>query len=104
MIESSNLIHAGVFAVYLGILLVIAGNVRVKMMRNVSTLIQLTVLLLCIDLLVGFFLIEQYYGGSQSAGWIVKSIYVLPVLFLVSLWWMWRTRKLATRDTDQSDA
>ncbi len=93
MLGESNLVHLLLFASYLGILIMVAGNVRVKLMRNVSSMIQLTVLLLCIDLLMGFFLIERYYGGSESASWIIKSIYGLPVLLVVSLVWMYRKRK-----------
>ena len=91
----SDLIHLGLFAGYLLVLCSVASNVRVKKMRNVSTLIQLTVLLLCLDLLIGFFAIEQVFDRTQSASWMMKGIYAAPVLFLLSLLWMRRAHKKA---------
>jgi hypothetical protein len=95
MLDSSNLIHLGAFAVYLGILMPIASNVRVKPMRNLSSLIQLAVLLLCIDLLVGFFLVGRHFDNHQSASWIAKSLYGVPVLFGISIWWLRRSHDRA---------
>ena len=85
-------------------MLTIAGNTRVKMMRNVSSLIQMGVLLLCIDLLVGFFVIERLYDDHQSAGWMTKSIYGMPVLFTVSIWWMRRAHRRSRQDSRQDSA
>lgn len=101
MFNESTLIHVAVFAAYLGILLTLAGNVRVKVMRNVSSLIQLTGVLLCVDLLAGFFLIEKYYDSHESASWISKTIFVTPVLLLASLVWMRRAHKKASRAKHQ---
>lgn len=98
MLGNADLIHAVLMLAYLGLLLMTAGNVRVPAMRNVSSLIQLTVLLLCVDLLIGFFAIEQFFDNSRSASWISKSIYGLPVLFCISLWWQWRSRRRKARE------
>lgn len=95
MLDSSNLIHLGAFAAYLGILMNIASNVRVKPMRNLSSLIQLAVMLLCIDLLVGFFVVGRYFDNHQSASWITKALYGMPVLFGVSIWWLRRSHNRA---------
>lgn len=89
----SDLIHFGLFLAYLGLLLMTAGNTRIKALRNFSSLIQLTVLLLCVDLLIGFFAIEQIYDNTQSARWISKSIYALPVMLVVSVFWLWRSHR-----------
>ena len=101
--HESNLYHLLAFAGYAFVLMTIAGNVRVKMMRNVSSLIQMGVLLLCIDLLLGFFIVERVYDNHQSAGWMTKSVYGMPLLVVFSLWWMRRTRKRVAIDRDQEE-
>ena len=91
----SDLLHLGLFLGYLIVLLSIAGNVRVKKMRNVSSLIQMAVLLLCLDMLIGFFAIEKVFSSNESASWLIKGIYGIPVLFVISLLWMRRAHKRA---------
>ena len=91
----SDLLHLGLMAAYLLVLFTVAGNVRVKKMRNISSLIQMAVLLLCLDMLIGFFAIERMFDSTASAGWIMKGIYATPVLFVLSIVWMQRAHKKA---------
>lgn len=72
-----------------------ARDPRGKVVRTASTLIQLSVVLLCVDLLVGFFVIEAAYGPNLSAGWISKSIFGFPALLIASFAWMWVARRRA---------
>ena len=97
MFHESNLYHLLAFIAYFALLAGNAGNVRISKARMASTLVQLAVLILCVDLLIGFFAIEQIYGSSISAGWITKSIYGVPFLFLLSLAWMFRAHRAARR-------
>ena len=98
-----DLFHIGAFLCYAAVLFSVAGNIRVKRLRNLSSLIQLTVVLLCVDLMIGFFLIDRTYGSSASASWMVKAMYGLPALLVGSIAWMLRAHKLAAaRQEDKS--
>ena len=93
----SNLFHIAAFVVYLLILGVFARNTRAKIIRTVSSLIQMSVVLLGIDILIGFLAIEPAYGSHLSAGWISKSVFGVPLLTLGSFVWMWVARRNARR-------
>ena len=93
----SNLYHVIAFVVYLLFLGMLAKNTRGKALRTISTLIQMGVVLLCIDILIGFLAIDAFYGPNLSAGWISKSIFGFPVLMIASFVWMWLARRRAKR-------
>lgn len=93
----SNALHMGAFLIYLLFLGFFARDPRGKVIRTASTLIQMSVVLLCIDLLIGFFVIEAAYGSNLSAGWISKSIFGFPALLMLSFVWMWTARRRAKR-------
>ena len=99
----TNLIHGVLALAYFGVLITIAGNVRVGRLRNFSSLIQLTVVLTCVDLLIGFFLVERAFDASRSAAWITKSIYMAPILLGGSVWWMLRAHKKASAKRDDAN-
>ncbi len=85
LLHESNLYHLVVFVASFLLLDYIGRNTRVKRMRSISTLIQLGVVLLCVDLLVGFALIDKLYGSSLSAGWISKALFAYPALTLLAI-------------------
>ena len=89
----SNLYHLIAFAFYFVVLLSFSRNPRGKVVRTVSTLIQLTVVMLCVDILIGFAAIEAVYGSNQSASWISKAIFGFPVLLLANFIIMWHVRR-----------
>ena len=96
--NTANLIHVAVFLGYMALLLVNAGNVRIPRMRMLSTLIQLSVVVLCVDLLIGFFVIERVYGSSISARWISKSMYGAPAGLVLAIAWMLRAHHRARKE------
>ena len=93
----SNLYHLMAFALYLLLLSYFAKNTAARVVRTISSVIQLSVILLCLDILIGFLLIEKLYGSNLSAGWISKSIFGFPLLVLASFVWMWTSRRRAQR-------
>ncbi len=98
----SNLYHLIAFALYLLFLGFFAKNTSARAMRTVSSIIQLSVILLCLDILIGFLLVEKLYGSSLSAGWISKSIFGFPLLVVASFAWMWYCRRKAKRVSSSS--
>lgn len=96
-LHESNLYHLIAFGLYFFTLFVFARNPRGKIVRTVSTLIQLTVVLLCVDILIGFTAIESMYGSNLSAGWISKAIFGLPFLLLLNFGVMWWVRRRAPK-------
>ena len=93
----SNLYHLIAFALYFFVLFVFARNPKGKVVRTVSTLIQLTVVLLCVDILIGFVAIEAVYDSNLSAGWISKAIFGFPFLLIANLVVMWWVRRRAPK-------
>lgn len=89
----SNLYHLVAFVLYFLMLYVFSRNPQGKVVRTVSTLIQLTVVLLCVDILIGFVVIEAVYGSNLSAGWISKSIFGFPILLIANFGLMWWVRR-----------
>ena len=60
----SNLCHLMAFVIYLLLLGLLARNPRGKTIRTVSTLIEMGVVLLCIDILIGFLAIVVLVLGA----------------------------------------
>ncbi len=85
LLHESNLFHLGVFIASFVLLDLFARNTRIPRMRTVSTLIQLSVVLICVDLLIGFTLIDRVYGSSHSASWMSKALFGFPALLLLAI-------------------
>jgi hypothetical protein len=93
MFHISNLIHIALFVAYWYVLDRVARNTEPRVVRGVSRLIQLSLACLCVDALLGFFVIDYFYGPTPSAIWMTRSVVVVPILLVVSLWRMRKWRR-----------
>lgn len=104
LMHESNLFHLGIFIASFFLLDMFARNTRIPRMRTVSTLIQLSVVLICVDLLIGFTVIDRVYGSSLSAGWMSKALFGFPALLLIGIWRTFyhhrRAQQAATKPPD----
>jgi hypothetical protein len=89
----SNLVHLIFIAsVWLSIEMYLRRT-AVSRFRAALRLLQVLPILFVLDVLIGALVIEEIYGSHQSAGWIAKSLWLFPGLFLMSIWRMLRARK-----------
>ena len=98
----SNLVHLGFVAVSWGLIAIYLKASGASRFRLALRLLQILPLLFAIDFAIGFTLIDQWYGPSASAGWISKSAFIYPIMFLLAIWQMLRSRKAANKQHDKN--
>jgi hypothetical protein len=60
---------------------------------SIATIIQLALAAFVVDLVLGYTIVEHYFGSSPSASWISKSIFIYPCLVLFFSGYFLRYRK-----------
>ena len=93
----ANVLHAVFIVIAWLIILRYLKTSTSSKFRVSLRLLQILPILFALDFLVGFTLVEHYFGAHASAGWISKSAYIFPVLFFIALWQMFRNRKNESR-------
>lgn len=69
---------------------------------GIATIIQLALAAFVVDLVLGYTVVERYFGSSPSAGWISKAIFIYPslVLFFSGYFLRYRRRQLKLQRED----
>jgi len=53
---------------------------------------------MCVDLAIGYFAVERYYGTGISASWISKTVLIFPVILIVAMGMMFRAHQKMKHD------
>jgi hypothetical protein len=97
----SNLVHLGFIGVSWLIVAIYLKSSGATRFRLALRLLQILPVLFAVDFVIGFTLIDRWYGPEASAGWISKSAFIYPAMFLAAIWQMFRSHRKNHSQTDK---
>ena len=90
----ANLVHISYLLLAWATIVLYLKRTQANRFRTTLRLLQIIPAMFALDLVLGFTLIDQFYGSHDSASWMSKSVSIYPALFVVAIWFMFRSRRL----------